>query len=143
MRLEGQRLHVLNDWFLRDVGPSAPKQYNLFQFSTGGGKQNWQVKVFGDGHCEVVRDGKGFGAIKGASGFHASPNVWKLHTIYEFLLGSDSDAVMPGPVVFKNKDPNNNGFAGGCGTGGGGSDDDWLVEEPIVFSADLQPDGTT
>ena len=141
VRLEGNRLHVLNDWFLRDIAATLPQQYNLFQFSTGGGKQNWQVKVFGDNHCEVAKDGQPYAAIKGASGFHASPNVPKQHAIYEFLLGNDKDTVLPGPVVFKNKDPNNTGGGGGaCGTGMG--DDDWLVEEPTVFSADLQPDGT-
>ncbi|MBI5610886.1 MAG: hypothetical protein HY902_18550 [Deltaproteobacteria bacterium] len=133
LRLEGERLHVLNDWLLRDDKPVTPAMYNLFQFSTGDGAQAWDLRVYGDNHVEVKLNGQPAPIAEGASGFHPSPNQAKPHTIFEFALGDHQNPVQPGACYFMNHDPGN------------ASDDPAgsLVQEPTVFGAYLADDGTT
>ncbi len=133
VRLEGYQLHVLNDWLLRDDGPVTPDMYNLFLFSTGGGVQAWQLKVFGDNHVEATLNGQPIPLAIGASGFHASPNSPTDHTIFEFLLGNEKNPVLGGAAYFSEKDPSN-GNNDPAGT---------LVQEPTVFAVVVFDDGST
>ncbi|GEM_PF-1168194 len=96
-----QRLVLLNDWHLRIE--DIPKDwYNLFTIATGGGTQQWEIRVYADDRIEVLRDGKPYKAhAKGAYGFSASPEHPQPHTIFELEL----TGVLPGPISISESDP--------------------------------------
>ena len=124
-------LYVLNDWHLRDDLPIDPSWYNLFQLTTGSGTESWQIKVFGDQTMEVVLNGDvvDHKLLDGAagSGFHASPNNAKPHSIFEFRL-----AVSPGDFSMALSDPKNGDWE---------TPEDALQDEPTVFVGALEWDG--
>lgn len=79
-------LRFLNDWHLRK-NPVCPNLYNRFLFSTADGAHGWEVRVFGDSHLTVLRDGVEFvGKAEAAYSFATSPDVAVPHAIFEFRL---------------------------------------------------------
>lgn len=78
------RLYFLNDW-RANVEGIRPDCFNYFQIRVG---ETWfDLRVYGDGHVEVERNGEpaSVGA-EGAYGFGPSPTQARPHTIYEFSL---------------------------------------------------------
>jgi hypothetical protein len=80
------KLWLLNDWFY-DGDDIEPDCYNQFQAWTGDGKDQWEIRAYGDKHVEVrknnaVIDPKTAG-VSGGFSYGASPNVATPHTIYE------------------------------------------------------------
>lgn len=128
LHYEAMRLHVLNDWHHRDENiPTS--WYNLFQITTGGGAQQWDVRVFGDGKIEVLLGGEKYGQFaQGAYGFGASPRYNQPHTIFEFQLSG----VLPGPIAVSEQDP---------GPGKWETPEQALKKEPTSFSGVLQQGG--
>ena len=89
----GAYLYITNDWIIDAASNrTVPTNcYNLFTVSTGGGAENWVIKVYGDAtvwvskNNEVVqeRDDPVGGRVGGAAGFGPSPNVPFNHSIFE------------------------------------------------------------
>ena len=115
---DGTALYILNDWHLNDAGALGPNCYNLFGAYTGGGAEQWQVKVFADGRVEVWLNGQAvdLDTVEGAAGFGPSPLEPTPHTIFELKLPAS-----PGGFGVQLHDP---GPTSGC---------DVLVTEPSVF----------
>jgi outer membrane protein assembly factor BamB len=84
---DGEYLYILNDWHVNDVAALQSDCFNHFKAWTGGGTEQWDLKVFGDGHVEVLRNGKSVTpeaeGVQGALGFHESPLVAGKHTVFE------------------------------------------------------------
>ena len=84
---DGTHLHILNDWAYNDKLPVAPHCYNLFWCWTGGGAEQWTLKVFGSGDVEVMLNGAEVSAnatgASGAVGWGPSPNSAANHSIFE------------------------------------------------------------
>lgn len=86
---DGSRLYILNDWIYSDEKIS-PDCYNRFNVWTGGGKEQWEVRAYGDQRVEVRKNGtkvdpKAEG-VTGGSYFGSSPNRESPHTIYEISV---------------------------------------------------------
>ncbi len=105
LRLEGDRLHLLLDWQVRSDQPLAANMFAMLVFSTGGGTQHWQVRIFGDGHGQAWLGGQAFAAVQAATAFGSSPGQSKPHAIFEFMLGSDAQPVKPGAWVLQARGP--------------------------------------
>jgi hypothetical protein len=83
---DGSKLWLLNDWFY-DGDDIEPDCYNQFQAWTGDGKEQWEIRAYGDKHVEVRKNGavvdpKAAG-VDGGFSYGASPNVASAHTMYE------------------------------------------------------------
>lgn len=129
-------LYVLNDWFVRDDAPVNDDAYNLFELSTGDGTELWDVRVYGDGRTEVLREGERYdGGVEGAHAFARSPEHDFDHALFEFALLLSGDA-SEGAFTMKEKDP-------APGTVPPGVEiteeeaDDALMEEPTLASGVL------
>lgn len=78
------RLYVLNDWRRNHEG-IRPDCFNLFTLRVG--LDFIDMRVFGDGHVEVLRNGEAVDlGAEGAYGFHSSADDAEPHSIYEFSL---------------------------------------------------------
>lgn len=147
MRYTDGRLQILNDWILRDDQDICPAMYNLFWLTTGGGTQQWEIRVYGDGHGETLLDGKPYKFIESAYGFRDSPHEQKPHTIFEFVLGVKSAGVLAGPWVLMNHDPQSAAALQGAALNpsspivGCDDPDGALVAEPTVFTGVLAKNG--
>jgi outer membrane protein assembly factor BamB len=117
---DGTHLYILNDWYYNDAKALANGCYNLFVAYTGGGKENWQVKVYAEGTVQVFLNGLPYDlegeGVKGAYSYNASPNVADLHTIFELKIPAS-----PGGFGVQFHDP---GPTAGC---------DVLATEPNTF----------
>ncbi len=89
---DGTNLNILNDWFFNGENID-PDCYNLFQVWTGGGKQQWEIRAFGDKHVEVLQNGQKVDAkskgVQAGFAYASSPNVATPHTMYEIMLPAD------------------------------------------------------
>lgn len=85
------RLYFLNDWRANDEG-IRPDCFNYFQIRMG---LEWiDLKVYGDGHVVVTRDGVDVSEnAQGAYGFEPSPRRPDPHTIYEFSLAAEAGLI--------------------------------------------------
>ncbi len=125
---DGQYLYILNDWFYNDSKALENGCYNLFTCYTGGGKEQWQVKVYAEGTVQVFLNGAPYlvqgKPVVGAYSFEASPKAADLHTIYELRLPAS-----PGGFGVQYHDP---GPTSGC---------DVLETEPATFVGDAHAGG--
>jgi hypothetical protein len=90
-----------NDWLLRSGKNICGTMFNLFEFSTGNGTQQWEVKVFGDGHIEVLLNGAVHIGAKGGYFFGPSALEPEPHTQFEFYL----EGVAAGELAQQLHDP--------------------------------------
>ena len=83
---DGSKLWLLNDWFY-DGDDIDPDCYNQFQAWTGDGKEQWEIRAYGDKHVEVRKNGvvvdPKTAGVDGGFSYGASPNVATPHTKYE------------------------------------------------------------
>lgn len=92
---DGEKLWLLNDWFYGgdDIEPDC---YNQFQVWTGGGKERWEIRAYGDQHVEVRKDGvlidQKAAGVEGGASFGPSPNVAEPHTQYELSIPASPGA---------------------------------------------------
>ncbi len=137
----GKSIHFLNDWYLRDDEPICPAMYNLFQMSTGGGRQHWDIRVYGDAHVAILLNGEPYtGEGRGGYAFVATPKLAKLHTVFEFSI----DGVDSGELAAFLHDPDQASLlkAGTFGSPRGCDDPAGaLVAEPTIVLAYLAPAG--
>jgi hypothetical protein len=107
------RLHLLNDWHLREDVDICGGMYNLFQFRTGSGLQHWEVKVFGDGTATVMLNGAPLASnlVESGYSFGPSPTNPRNHTQFEFAI----EGVATGEVVMTGHDPAMATLVGGVG----------------------------
>ncbi len=135
-------LHVLNDWHLRDDGPICGAMYNIFFFTTGGGKQVWEVRVYGTGEVKVALNGANVTEnVAGGHTYGPSPLLDKEHTIFEFSVSG----VLPGAWALGAKDPSPAAsLGGGTPDKPAGCDDPDAANtaEPTAFTGNVQPDGS-
>jgi hypothetical protein len=130
--------YLINDWYVRSDAPICPAMYNLFRFSTGGGHQNWEVKVYGDGHLTVTMNGQPYAGGSGGYSYGPSPNTPDSHTIFEFGV----TGVEAGELACQLHDPasaaalhvTDTSATPGCGDPAGA-----LLREPTILRANLQP----
>ena len=139
--VDGDSFQFFNDWTLRKGAPICPAMYNLFQFSTGDGRTHWEVRVFGDGHAAILRDGAPFTDGEGGYFFGPSALESEPHTQFEFRVnGVDTgslacmlhDPSAPPPLY----DPSAGGAVPGCDDPDGA-----LVREPTLVKAVLTTSG--
>ncbi len=89
---DGKNLWIMNDWFFNgnNIDPDC---YNQFGAWTGGGKDRWDIRAYGDQHVEVRKNGQLLdtktSGVEGGAGYAASPNVKEPHTIYELKIPAD------------------------------------------------------
>ncbi len=126
---DGTKLHILNDWRYNDTTVLDPDCFNLFKAWTGGGKEVWLLKVFGDGTTEVSLNGEPYDLagveVTGEAKFTVSPLLPDTeHTIFEL-----SFPAQPGGFGVQLHDP---GPSFGCKT---------LVTEPASFQGNLGDGG--
>lgn len=140
-------LYLLNDWVLGSSNYDSSSCYNLFKFSTGDGREKWEIRVFHSiikgikvmrNNIDVSKDTNY--VLGGGYGFSPSPNDTTPHTIYEFAIKVETgvfympaqdDPYRPaqGPSTFTVCD--DNGIEG------------WgLVREPNFYTAVLDRNGT-
>ncbi len=130
---EEGRLHLLNDWHSRDDGPIPSSFYNLFGIGTGGGREYWEVRIFGDSTMELLLNGTPFPAeSRGVATFGPSPHYGFEHTIYELAVD-----VLPGPLTIYWSDPKT-----GSWPETGYTPESALVEEPTVGKGTLGEEGS-
>ncbi|MBK9182183.1 MAG: hypothetical protein IPM83_03480 [Ignavibacteria bacterium] len=104
-------MYLLNDWLL---GTGSYKQncYNVFEFTTGNGREQWKIKVTHDSVRPVIVVLNGADVtddttlvLGGGFGYGASPSDTTPHTIYEFgVKVSDGLFMLPyggDPVEYK------------------------------------------
>ena len=99
----GTHLNILNDWKFNDKLPVQPHCYNQFNAWTGGGSEQWLIKVFGDGHTTAQLNGKelDYSSATGRVGWGRSPLVPdRDHSIFEL-----SFAASPGGFGVRLSDP--------------------------------------
>ncbi len=127
---DGLNLYAANDWRLRTDAPTCPEMFNAFWLGTPVGF--FTLRVYGDNHMEVWRDGVKIAPGKGAAGFGPSINMAKPHAMYEFRLTIPN--LPPAAGMWLGEcDP-----AGNLVTQGGpvvcGADAAPMVMEPMMFS---------
>lgn len=84
-------MYVLNDWFNGTGRYDSNSCYNRFQFKTGGGLEQWEIRVFHSYNkpVEVFRNGINVSddsnfVLAGRYGYEETILVDSAHTIYEF-----------------------------------------------------------
>ena len=109
-------LYILNDWVLGSEEPDKENCYNLFELTTGGGKQHWGIYVYHNIRkgIRVFLNGQDVSSdtsiVKGGKfGMDSSARDPKPHTIYEFAIIVDEGAWKmffcdPGPSSFCDND---------------------------------------
>ncbi len=130
-------LQFLADWTWRTDGALCPAMFARARFSTGNGKQHWQLQVFADGHNATTQNGAAWtGKHQAAYGFAASAKQALAHPQFEFRL----DAVPVGQVAMllhaPDKASNLQGNPPGCG-----QPEQALVLEPTVLVAQMAVTG--
>ena len=105
-------LYILNDWVLGSEEPDKENCYNLFELTTGGGKQHWGIYVYHNIRkgIRVFLNGQDVSEdtniVKGGKfGMDGSTRDPKPHTIYEFAIKADEGPWKmffcdPGPSSF-------------------------------------------
>ena len=133
-----QSFYLLNDWYERNDATICPAMYNLFRFSTGDGHQNWEVRVFGDGHLTILMNGKPYSDGKGGFSFGPSPNSDTPHTMFEFgVTGVETGRLacqLHDPASAASLHADDPGAIPGCGDPQAA-----LVTEPTILTANLGP----
>lgn len=102
---DGESLWLLSDWLYGDDAPE-PNCASQVTVTTGGGADRWDVRVYGDGRLDVLRNGapvspEAVGVAGGAS-FGPSPTLATWHTLVELRLPATPGAFSvqlhgPGP----------------------------------------------
>lgn len=128
---DGTYLHILNDWQYNDRVSIEPHCYNLFYAWTGGGAEQWILKVYGDARVEVRLNGAPMSGnetgARGASGWGLSPGTPHAnHSMFEVRF-----PVSPGSFGVQLHDP---GPTFAC---------DVLEGEPASFTGTANDNGTT
>ncbi|PKN54359.1 MAG: hypothetical protein CVU56_27005, partial [Deltaproteobacteria bacterium HGW-Deltaproteobacteria-14] len=86
---DGTSLYILNDWHANPTAPISAGCFNQFYAYTGGGSEQWDIKVYSD-HVTAALNGVpmdlGGGGVEGATGFWSSPLEPTPHTIYELKI---------------------------------------------------------
>ncbi len=86
---DGANLWLLNDWFFSGEKIS-PDCYNQFGVWTGGGRERWDIRAYGNKKIEVRKDGQLLdekaAGVEGGYSFGASPNEASPHTLYELKI---------------------------------------------------------
>lgn len=130
--------YLINDWYVRNDAPICPAMYNLFRFSTGGGHQQWQVRVYGDGHLDILLNDQPYTNGKGGFSYGPSPNAAKPHTIFEFgVTGVESGelaAQLHDPASAATLYVSDPSPTPGCANPEGA-----LLREPTILTANLVP----
>jgi len=144
---ERKVMYLMNDWL---IGSSSYNRscYNLFDFTTGNGREHWRIKVTHDSTNPVivVLNGKDVTndstlVIGGGYGYGPSPNDTTPHTIYEFavvvseglfIIPTGSDPVQYIPSTVTSLECDDNGVEG------------WgLIREPNIRTATFGSGGVT
>lgn len=142
------RLHVLNDWHLRDDAPAEAEMFNLFCLATDLGV--FEIRVFGDQHVEAWLDGERVDErVEGASGFGPSPLTPMPHSIFEFQLAELPTTMRvlecdpAGGTIQDPAPPPGVRLASGssCFPGSTAEVPHNLVVEPTIFDFELGPAG--
>jgi hypothetical protein len=142
---ERKVMYLLNDW---RIGSSRYNRscYNLFDFTTGNGREHWRIKVTHDSTNPVIvlLNGKDVSkdtslVIGGGYGYGPSPNDTTPHTIYEFavvvseglfIIPTGSDPVQYIPSTRTSLECDENGVEG------------WgLIREPTIRTATFTSGG--
>jgi hypothetical protein len=99
---ERKAMYLMNDWL---IGSSEYNKscYNLFDFTTGNGREHWRIKVTHDSTNPVIVVLNGVDVTKdtnlvigGGFGYGPSPSDTTPHTIYEFsVVVSDGLFIIP------------------------------------------------
>ncbi len=144
---ERKVMYLMNDWL---IGSSQYNRscYNLFDFTTGNGREHWRIKVTHDSTNPVIvlLNGKDVSkdttlVIGGGYGYGPSPNDTTPHTIYEFavvvteglfIIPTGSDPVQYIPSTRTSLECDENGVEG------------WgLIREPTIRTATFTSGGIT
>ncbi len=138
------RLQLLNDWHLRSNVPICSAMYNLFQFTTGGGKEAWEVRVYGGkkGRIDVRLNGVPYkGEAEAMSSFGPSEERSDPHTKFEFAVVGPTF----GNLAIFAEDPKSgpSGWQPGGEPSDCGSPHLANVAEPTIYVAEVGPDGIT
>ena len=144
----GNELYFANDWVTNDVGPIDALCYNRFDFFDEASHDAIEVRVYGDQHIVISKNGVDVTAdAAGAAGFASSPNLARPHTIFEFsmFLPSDnsawfmspSDPCQPTPPP--GPPPNLGDPPATVGTGC--EDPSYLLDEPVTARLAFGPSG--
>lgn len=127
---DGANLWLMNDWFFSGEKIS-PDCYNQFGVWTGGGRDQWDIRAYGNKRVEVRKNGvlleDKTSGVEGGYAFAASPNDATAHTLYELKIPATPGAWGvqlhdPGPTFNCNQrmgDPSP--LQGGLNEGAGGS----------------------
>jgi len=132
---DGDNLYIMNDWYANPTAPVSNECFNQFYAFTGGGTEQWDVKVYGDQTVTVALNGVQLdlasSGVEGATGFYASPLEPATHSIFELKL-----PVSPGGWGLQLHDPG----GGNPGTPGFTCEGNQL-SEPSNFKGRLDPKG--
>lgn len=139
-------LYLMNDWVLGSGSYDSSSCYNLFQFSTGSGRENWEIRVYHSRArgIKVSLNGRDVSkdtslVLGGAFSFGSSPNDTVNHTMYEFgIKVSEGLFYMPAQT-----DPVSPPRGGATVTTVCTEEGYGLVTEPKVYVANLEKKGVT
>jgi len=144
---ERKAMYLMNDWL---IGSSEYNKscYNLFDFTTGNGREHWRIKVTHDSTNPVIVVLNGVDVTKdtnlvigGGFGFGPSPSDTTPHTIYEFsvvvteglfVIPTGSDPVQYVPSTSTSLECDENGVEGYG-----------LIREPNMRTATFGASGVT
>ncbi len=135
-------LQFFADWSWRSDGDLCGAMFSRARFSTGNGKQHWQIQIFADKHNETLRNGVAWtGAHQAGYSFGASATQSQPHPQFEFRL----DAVPVGQIALLLHGPDkaanlkdDPATQPGCAQPGKA-----LVLEPTVLVAQMSATGLT
>jgi len=152
----GAYLYVTNDWIIDGESGAVPNDcYNVFHVATGAGREQWEVRVYGDATVWVAKNGVMMqerhdpvgGAFGGATGFGPSPNVAFNHTIFELRFPASTGRVKMqlGDPVRTVDGPMNTAAQEAASmhrsaTGGGGCTEMTMVDEPNNVTIEAKPE---
>lgn len=144
---ERKAMYLMNDWL---IGSSEYNKscYNLFDFTTGNGREHWRIKVTHDSTNPVIVVLNGVDVTKdtnlvigGGFGYGPSPSDTTPHTIYEFsvvvsdglfIIPTGSDPVQYVPSTSTSLECDENGVEGYG-----------LIREPNMRTANFSAGGVT
>ena len=118
---DGNTLYAMIDWIVREL-PTDPCLFAELRLTTGGGKQRWVVRVFGEGDLAVTLNDVPYEpTAESAAGHGSSPKSDTPHALFEVKL-----PVASGPATAR--------IAGPAADATCDSEDGGLVVDPTVFS---------
>ncbi len=135
-------LQFFFDWTWRNDGDICGGMFARARFSTGNGKQHWQLKAFADKHNETTQNGAMWtGAHQASYAFGASVVEATPHTQFEFRL--DSIAVGQFAMLVHGPDKTANLMDDPAPQPGCTLPEKAVVQEPTVLVAQMTATGLT